>query len=461
VLHRLFLYVLLIAAPLLLGSNRPLFWGINGVVAALVIALFAWSELRRSSSDRLDWRLPLTALVGMFVIGVWIAVQASPWTPAAWHHPIWTASQMSIGAPAAISADPSKTWQALGWWCTLSVFLVAARLGADTSRGLFALKLMLGTCVSVALFGLAVEHFGLSTLGLLPKTYYEGWLTGTFVNRNSAASFLGIGLIIAITLGSREFEAQRSRIATFRIFELVDFVFGRTGVYAAAALVLFMALLLTGSRGGIGTAIVGSLVVIILHGFKKGRANLSWTATVALGAAISIVMAVWAVQGRQDVSDNANVRLSLYTESLEAISDRPLLGHGAGAYSSIQPLYHSSSTPSELIWDNAHSTVLEVLVTLGIPAVIFSIAILALIFFKLARAWWVLSTEGTCLLSTLGVSLAVTLHAFVDFSLEIQAIALYVSCLIGLGIGEAMRLTLKVRERNMHLYPGQVERAQA
>jgi hypothetical protein len=57
--------------------------------------------------------------------------------------------------------------------------------------------------------------------------------------------------------------------------------------------------------------------------------------------------------------------------------------------------------------------------------------------------------------------LAVTLHAFVDFSLEIQAIALYVSCLIGLGIGEAMRLTLKVRERNMHLYPGQVERAQA
>src|SRR5829696_5988453 len=102
-------------APLLLGSNRPLFWGINGAVVAVTVAMFAWSEFARSEASRLDWHLPHVVLVGMLVIAMWIAIQASPWTPQALHHPIWFASPILIGANSAITADPSQTWQALGW----------------------------------------------------------------------------------------------------------------------------------------------------------------------------------------------------------------------------------------------------------------------------------------------------------------------------------------------------------
>jgi hypothetical protein len=48
--------------------------------------------------------------------------------------------------------------------------------------------------------------------------------------------------------------------------------------------------------------------------------------------------------------------------------------------------------------------------------------------------------EATCLLAVLAIIVAVSLHALVDFSLEIQAIALYVASLFGLAIGEAMSL---------------------
>jgi O-antigen ligase len=233
----------------------------------------------------------------------------------------------------------------------------------------------------------------------------------------------------------------------------VDIVVGQAGIYSAVGLALFLALLLTGSRAGIATGIFGGALVLILRLIKRGRPTASSITVMLIGLTLSIMLAISAVQGRQDIADNTNVRLSLYTEALRATADRPLLGHGAGAYSSIQPLYHSSSTPSDLLWDNAHSTVFEAMVTLGLPAMMFATIVLAFILVKLAQVWGSARKEATCLLVIQGVSAAVTLHAFADFSLEIQAIALYVSCLVGLAIGEAMRISLESSQWTAQTHP--------
>jgi O-antigen ligase len=446
VLYRFGFYLLIAVSPLLLGSNRPLFWGVNGVLSALVLVGFVWSEFKKEPS-RFDWKLPFMAIFCFLLIGMWMALQALPWTPKAWHHPIWFASPMLAGARSTISADPSQTWQTLAWWSTLSVFIVAVRLGTSARRSIFVLNLMLTVCVLVALFGFTVESFELNTVGLIEKTYYKGWLTGTFDNRNSAASFLEIGLIIAVALAGREYLIRRKHRARGNVLGFVDIVVGQFGIYSAVGLVLFFALLLTGSRGGIATGIFGGALVLILRLLKQGRPTVSSITVMLVGLTLSIVLAISAVQGRQDIADNTNVRLSLYAEALKATADRPLLGHGAGAYSSVQPLYHSSSTPSDLLWDNAHSTVLEAVVALGFPAMIFATTVLFFILVKLVKVWGSTRKEATCLLVIQGVGAAVTLHAFADFSLEIQAIALYVSCLIGLGIGEAMRMALESRQQ--------------
>jgi hypothetical protein len=66
---------------------------------------------------------------------------------------------------------------------------------------------------------------------------------------------------------------------------------------------------------------------------------------------------------------------------------------------------------------------------------------------RLARSWWRTRQEATGILAALSVCAAVTLHAFIDFSLEIQAVALYVACLIGLAIGESMAVMALSSER--------------
>jgi O-antigen ligase len=463
VLHRLGLYGLLILAPFLLGSNRPLFWGINGVIAALTVAIFAWSEFARSNSSRFDWHLAQVALVGMLIIGIWIIIQASPWTPKTWHHPIWFASPMLADARGTISADPSLTWQTLGWWSTLSIFVVAVDVGTNASRGIFLLKLMLAVCVLVAAFGFIVEIFQLRTVGLLPKTYYQGYLTGTFVNRNSAATFIVIGLVVALTLATREgmFRWPPGKILPRRAADNATFY--RAAMFGAVAVGLFIVLLLTGSRGGIIAGLIGGSSVFVMRISKLGRVNTSQIAVVLAILVISTVLAVNVIQERPSGGESTSIRLSLYAEAFKAINDRPILGHGAGAYASIQPLYHSPSTPSDLIWDNAHSTVLEVILTLGIPAVLFATIVLAYIFSRLARTWWNSTEEATCLLAALSVGAAVGFHSFIDFSLEIQAIAIYVACLLGLGMGEMMsrrteRSKSATQNAELHLLPRKLAR---
>jgi O-antigen ligase len=428
VLYRFGFYLLIVFSPLLLGSNRPLFWGINGVLSALILIGFVWFEFKNEPS-RFDWKLPFVAIVSFLLIGVWMAVQASPWTPRAWHHPIWFASPMLAKAKSTISIDPSQTWQAIGWWSTLSVFVVAIRLGTTLGARIFVLNIMVIVCGVVAAFGLIVEFFGFGTLGLIQKTYYQGWLTGTFVNRNSAASFISIGLIVVLALAVRKRPARQNRTPSVPWY------------YSTAALMLFLALILTGSRAGIVTGVIGAFLVLLMGTIKRDRLNRRAIVTLVGGLAICAALSTSVLLHRTETSESTAVRLSLYEEALKAIADRPILGHGAGTFSSVEPLYHSSSTPSNLIWDNAHSTLLEILVTLGIPATTLALVVLLYILSKLARTLLNTAEEATCLLTVLAITVAVSLHALVDFSLEIQAIALYVANLFGLAIGETMSLT--------------------
>jgi O-antigen ligase len=449
VLYRFGFYLLIVSSPLFLGSNRPLFWGINGVLSALVMMGYVGSEIKKESS-RFDWKLPFIATFCFLLIGMWMAIQASPWTPKAWHHPIWFASPMLAKARSTISADPSQTWDALGWWSTLSVFMVAVQLGTNVRRSML-LQLMLSVCIFVALFGFVVEFFELNTLGVIAKTYYKGWLTGTFVNRNSAASFIGIGLIIALSMATHEHLVHLRRNARPLGVFLANTGMSRFKLYAVLGLFLFGALLLTGSRGGIATAIAGCFLLLVMEAVKQKRLNAQTLVALLGGFVVSAALAtsiILSYRTQSGMTASTEVRYSLFAEALRAVADRPIFGHGAGTYSSIQPLYHSASTPPNFVWDNAHSTLLEGLVTLGLPVMIFAIVISAYIFLQLAKAWWNTRSEATCLRTAIAVSVAVTLHAFVDFSLEIQAIALYVACLVGLGMGELMSLRSMISEQD-------------
>ena len=434
-------YALLVLTPTMLGSNRTLIWATNSLVISLTTTLFCATELARGSFSRFNWRLPLLVVFGILLLTSWMLIQALPGTPGFLHHPIWR----EMGIEGAISANPSQTFATLTWCIALLIFVPAVRIGLDARHSLFALNLMLFTAVAVASFGLINETYDLGTIGLLPKSAYSGWLTGTFVNRNTAATFLALNLTIATTLLTREV-FNHSTDESPSGLKLLEGLISLKALYLAFCAILLAALILTGSRGGTIAAFLGSLSALTMQYAKRPNRRRALVPVLSLvGAGILacclVASAFYVRAGESDTS--MAVRVDLYREAIKAVTDRPLLGHGAGTYSSIEPLYHSAGTPSELAWSNAHSTILEAFACLGIPATLFALIIVVYALGSLAKAWRSGSPDTICTVSCLASAIAIAVHALVDFSLEIQAIALYSACLLGLATGETMRFQRK------------------
>lgn len=107
------------------------------------------------------------------------------------------------------------------------------------------------------------------------------------------------------------------------------------GLAAAAGVAITLGLLMSGSRGGWIGALAGTVVIAVLH-----RPGMAWpalsVATVAL--VLLLVAAPGALTERIDVSTadtSAGMRLRTWSSGVEAIRDRPVLGHGAGNFRAV------------------------------------------------------------------------------------------------------------------------------
>jgi hypothetical protein len=153
-----------------------------------------------------------------------------------------------------------------------------------------------------------------------------------------------------------------------------------------------------------------------------------------------VIIATWlagaGLFGRSDMQASTDVRLSLYQEALAAIEHRPLSGHGAGTYGDVEPLFHRAETPLDRAWDRAHSTYLEAAATLGVPVTVAVLLFLVLILALVFRAFRG-GTRSPAMLAAIPASAAVMTHSVVDFSLQIQAVAVLFVTLFGLGVGAA------------------------
>lgn len=428
---------LLLLSPLALGSNRPLFWAINALIACIAIGGFALAEFRRQEATRFDWSLLAMAGSGVAILLCWMLLQALPCVPAFLAHPLWTIEK-SNGC-GSISINPSLTWATVAWMSSVAIAIPAARLGTSKRRTMTILTWFFGVSAAIALFGIITEAYSFATVGLRDKTAYLGWVTGTFVNRNAAASYFGLGLIVGLTLLTAPDKSTRARRSSF-VEHLLHRLLGRDGFVYAGVVVLYAAVLLTGSRAGIIASSLGALAVFLLRGSAAtGLGTRRILVAVILGVFVTISAGL-ALLWRADTAVDSNIsRLSLYKEALEAIADRPLLGHGAGTYADVEPLYHASATPPELVWGHAHSVYLEAAATLGLPMTAFVLIVLGIIVFKLLQARRLAgATSSSAIVAALSATVALGLHSAVDFGLQTQAVTIAYSTLMGLAIGERM-----------------------
>ncbi len=197
------LVALVALAPLPLGGNRPWAWSVLSLAVGLLLIVWALAVLRDGRALGAPWpRVRLLAL-GFALLAAWIAFQALPIAPEAWRNPLWTGVGATLGetSAAAISIDPQATFTALMRLLAYAgVFWLAAQLGRSPARARAALWTVAGAGFAYALYGLAIEFGGFDRILWYRRWAYPGSLTGTFVNRNSFATYAGLALISVVGL---------------------------------------------------------------------------------------------------------------------------------------------------------------------------------------------------------------------------------------------------------------------
>ena len=140
----------------------------------------------------------------------WALFQASPWAPPGWGHPLWgLAAEVLHGdsstALARISLAPDDTFTAamrlLGYGL---VFWLAFHYGRDERLARRTLQWLVAAGIAYALYGLYNFWSGSETFFWFENTAYKNDVRGTFVNRNHYASYTGLLLLCALVLFYRK-----------------------------------------------------------------------------------------------------------------------------------------------------------------------------------------------------------------------------------------------------------------
>ena len=267
-----------------------------------------------------------------------------------------------------------------------------------------------------AIFAIILAH---ATFALLREVAEPGGLSGPFVNRNSFASFIGMGILVGLSLSisARRWQGQK-----------LDLAVRLAGLWVANGL-LVAALVLTQSRMGVTATCLGAAVLLVHRA--------AWKEALLLAGVLAAAL-VWFgpdLLGRFGfLPDDLSMRLLLYGQIYDMIAARPFTGYGAGTFALAFEAYHAPPLPVEFIWDRAHSTYLKLWAENGV--LFGSIPILGgfILALRLAARRGTSRHQGSGGTSVaLGALVLCASHSVFDFSFELLGNQVVLVALLALG----------------------------
>jgi O-antigen ligase len=443
--------------PFWFGSNVLLAWGINGVLFPGLVATYEISLLVRGKRHPVAIKHIKVPAALFAAVVLWIFVQNATWTPGWLHHPIWQMSADALDRPVdgSISVNRDLTTLALLRLITAaSVFWFALQLCRDASRA----NLLLW---SIAAIVCAYAAYGLVAFGLTPgrilwfeNRHSHGFVTSTFINPNSFAAYAGTGLVVICGLILRlyrdEFLTVDGSIG-YRISTFIDVTGKKGAALLAGAFVILVALLLSGSRGGIAATALGLLVLGMLtvrirkHGSAEQREVILIFGALLVAAAFvvfgDVLVGKIARQGFQDES-----RMAVYAITMGSILNVPLLGYGYGTFADVFPMFRDQSVGTWGQWEMAHDSYLEVFQGLGLLFGSMLVASVVLLVWRCVKGAMTRQASETIPCVAASVAFLLGVQAFVDFSLQMQAIAITFMVVLGAGVAQSESSRLKFED---------------
>jgi O-antigen ligase len=430
----------LMLVPLPFGANRP--WSAALLAVLVALLCITWPIAQIGGRDLAPWplrRIAGPAMLFALVVG-WALLQAGGWLPAAWAHPLWAeaAAALGPGGPAVVPrvalAPEAALTAVMRWLAYAGAFWLALQHGRSHRRARLLVEALALAGGAYATYGLVVYFSGSQTILSMPKWAYLGDLTSTFVNRNSYAAYAGLGLLCAAAAIYRRL-ADISR----NLPALLAHLRRPTIWFVGAAVVIVLALPLSGSRAGLVVSVGGLAVLLAMLGL--GRLAPTGRQPALVRAALGVVilaglfagLVFWLGPGAEGAGD----RLRVYRIALDMVAQRPLTGLGLGGFGA-QFAIDRPVTITQL-WTEAHNGYLELAVELGVPATLVFVAALA--WLVVLCLLGVLDRRRDGVFSALGLAASILLgsHALVDFSPQIPAIAATWAALLGIGVAQGLR----------------------
>jgi O-antigen ligase len=373
-----FFVAVVVVAPLPYGAAH--LWSHSLLTILVGIALVLWVLAATFDADA--YAIPF-ARVGvpaalLAVVLIWILVQSSPATPAAWHHPLWSEARSALTEPSirgAISLNPDGAPLLLARLGTYAaVFWLAMQYGRSARRANIVFWAIAITGLLYAVYGISAHLSGSGKILFAEKWAYQLSLTSTFVNRNHYAVFAGMSLITSFALAIRYLKRDASGAfnSSGRFLDSMENLTMPVFILTGICIVIGSALLLTQSRGGVFFTAAGLIVLVVLlqtAGTLRKRSSLALIGVLAVLGAATFAVSGGKLADRVSGNPLKSNRDVIHRIAMDAIADAPVTGHGAGSFPALFHRYRDADFPSiSPAFAAAHNVYLEFAAQVGVIA---------------------------------------------------------------------------------------------
>ena len=428
-------------APLPFGSQE-IFWSTLWVFP-LALGVLGFNPSMASRAEK-----AVVALLLLLVLATAVVVVLQH-TPGLWPaNPIWQRAGAVYGSDLAGRGGVSARWP---WPDLLPAILPALALvgGMALPRPRWRSRQILRAIGAVgftyALLWIAFYLRDPQAVLWRLKTHHVDVLTGTFLNRNMAAAFLGLAFVSAVLLVvdsvCKRFE-MRTRNGEGRGLS------GSQGGFAfdlATILVCFATMSLTLSRAGLGLALFASSFAMYLR-FRLLPPGISKIASRSAAVLFALMLVLFLALALNDLSariaETARVdsyRLEVYKATLRMIADHWPIGIGIGRFVDVFPAYRSDVMSASGVWDRTHNTYLQIGAEAGLPILLGLLGLIGLLYGTILRAG--LRAGKSNILAVFGAAafLMPILHSLVDYPAQIPGYSIPLAVLVGFVLSRVSR----------------------
>lgn len=436
-------------APLWFGSVTELPFALNAALIGVLVTLCCGLWLLIPGYFEADLsvvRLPAVLMLG---VCLWMGVQISSDMPAEFWHPVWRRAQdiIGYGEIGAISINPPLTRSCLLWFATIvGCFLLAFLFGASGNQYMQIIQ-------GIALCGSVLSLYGLVSWALAPD-YVFWWhypvqggghyVRSTFINRNHFGALAGLAALASTALLRRSYMRQQrplGRSLAYRIEAAIQGLSGVSWVWLGATVVNLIAVAGTASRGALVATACGFGAMFAVLAMRNGSRWLAGALGAGLATGVALLM-IWSggdqLRARLDQEGlQSEGRYAVWKIATAAIGERPLTGYGAGTFSDVLPMFRNLTISKIGVWHQVHNSYLEAVLGLGWPVAVLGLLALIVLIGRCARAAVQRQRGSSATALAVGASALVALHSIVDFSLQIQSIAMIYAVLLGTGVAQS------------------------